>query len=275
MDYNASLETASRALATAKEWHGDEGGKIEGLKNELLIRAATLDTPHYLDAASKSAAKTLESEEARVPKQIRQLISALSVAESIGALNGNAPVGGSRPLLWRAVALAYASGHLSDASQLLKSLILSYDTTLTQKDRLKLATNKLLIDQKLATAGNTNGADLMEDYVVLADTLEDFSLGTDRDPKKAADYLVEATKLSEDPLNRKNRLAMARIYYAQARRARDSKVMPAMVINLLDSARGNLRAIDMRDSSRFGEQAAAVALRKKVDELEQELKRSH
>ena len=115
----------------------------------------------------------------------------------------------------------------------------------------------------------------MEDYLVLAETLEDFSLGSDRDAKKAADYLLEATKLAEDPVNRKNRLAMAQLYYAQARRAKDSKVMPAMVVNLLDSARGNLRAIDMRDASRMDEQAAAVALRKKVDELEQELKRAH
>ena len=125
MDFNLSLDTASRALATAKEWHGDEGGRLEGLKNELLIRCATLDTPHYLEAANKSAPKVLENEEQRVPKQIRQLIAALSSVEAINMVNGNAKAGSTRPLLWRAMALAYASGHLADASHFLKALELS------------------------------------------------------------------------------------------------------------------------------------------------------
>ena len=209
-----------------------------------------------------------------MPKNIGQLISALTIVDSLAAIKGGAHATSTRPMLWRAMALAFASGRLAEASALIQPLLLSYDTPLTQKELLRLSSNRLTIDQTLSAAGNDNSQDLLEDYVVLAEALEDFSLGPARDLKKAHGYLDAATKVMMMPEHRKNRLLVARIYFYQARLAKERKAAPELLLTLLGEAKQQLAKITYKNAAKQNEQAAAADLLKRINDMGQEAERA-
>jgi hypothetical protein len=192
----------------------------------------------------------------------------------VNKLKDNPAIGASRPKLWRAMALAFTTGRLALASSLMQPLMVSYNTPLTQNELLKIATNRLAIDEALAAAGNHNGAALVEDYVVLGEALEDFSLGPARNLKKAKACLNKATLLSTAEENRTDHFVLARVYFYQARCAQERKTTPAMVENFLNLTAKELRRINYRYSDKEEVHAAVDVLTKKVKELQQECERT-
>ncbi len=185
-DLASSVKLATQALTIIGQAPPSE--RLQMLKDKILMRLALIDPGDHLEAALAQNKADLEQEEAQAPKDVGHLVAALHMSYYLDKLKGSQPAGGGRHKLWRAMALAYASGRLALASSLMQPLMVSYDTPLTQKELLKLTSNRLAIDQTLAQAGNHNGATLLEDYVVLGEALEDFSLGSARDLKKAKLY---------------------------------------------------------------------------------------
>jgi hypothetical protein len=171
------------------------------------------------------------------------------------------------------MALAFANGRLATASSLMQPLMVSYDSPLTQKDLLKIASNRLAIDEALSAAGNRNVPTLQEDYVVLSEALEDFSLGPERNLKKARAYLEKATELLFSEENNRNHLVVARVYYDQARIAQEHKDRPDQVKIFLENSKRELVRLN-KDLPDKQQQLAALALSKKVKDLDLEFQRS-
>ena len=267
-DLATSAKLASQALTTLSS--APPSDRVQVLKDKVLMRVALIDPVDHLEAATAQNQIDLDQQEALLPKDVPHLVTALHMSYYLDKLKGGAAAAGGRHRLWRAVALAYGTGRLGLTSNLMQPLMVSYDTTLTQKELLKLATNRLAIDQSLAAAGNHNGPALLEDYVVLGEALEDFSLGPARDLKKAKMYLDKATILSGAEENRSNHLVVARVYFYQAHCAQDRKEMPEMVATLVLQTNRELNKITNNNAYTQEEQAAARELAKKAQALQTE-----
>ncbi|MBS2007227.1 MAG: serine/threonine protein kinase [Cyanobacteria bacterium SZAS TMP-1] len=272
-DVNNSLGYATKAYnsidqtATASE-------RVEELQDRLLTRMAALNPAAHSANAQKQVEADLERQEAKTPKDIGHLITALECADSIDKIKGTKSNGSTRPKLWRAMALAYGSGRLALASNLMHPLLLSYDTPLTQKELLGLVSNRLMIDEKLAASGNGNDGALMEDFAYLSETLEDHSLGPARDMTKAQANLLNALKIVEGPYARNNRLFAARIYYHQARKSMEQKDTATLAQLLLVQAERELRKTNVAGADRADDQALLESLKQKVNTLDQEAERA-
>jgi len=272
-EWEASLAYAVKAYnsidqaATASE-------RVEELQDKLLTRMAALNPAMHLKAAQTQVEADLERQEAKTPKDLGHLISALKCSDSLDKIRNAKASGTTRPKLWRAMAMAYASGRLGQASNLLHPLMLCYDTTLTQKELLKLAANRLTIDEALLAAGNPDHSALLEDYCLLAETMEDHSLGAARDVQKARSYLNLASKYVDGEDARNNRLFAARVYYYQARLAMERKDTPTLVLLLLVQAERELAKVNFKAADNYDDQALAENLAQKVKTLGQEADRA-
>lgn len=270
-DQEGSLRLAKQALSSLDEVQASP--RLEMLRSKLLTRLAYLDPEHYLSPALAQSQSNLAQEEGQAPKEVAQLVSALDSAYRLSKLQDSQAANSTRSKLWRAMALALSTGRIALASSLMQPLMLSYDTPLTQKDLFRLANNRLAIDETLAAAGNHNGPSLMQDYVIMAEALEDFSLGPLRNLKKARAYLDKATALYAIEANRNDHLTAARFYFYQARGAEERKgSTPALVHVLLIQAEKELERAKNHPLDKVADQYSAE-LAKKIKELNQECDR--
>jgi serine/threonine protein kinase/tetratricopeptide (TPR) repeat protein len=270
-DVEESLKHVKLALTLAETASPSE--RLEELKDKLLLRAAQLDSSKNLDAAVAQCKTDLARQEVQAPKEVPHLITALSTSYFAGRLQTGQSSSG-RPKLWRAVGLAVATGRLALASSLMKPLMMSYDTALTQKEMLVLANNRLAIDETLAHAGNNNVNALLHDYVVLGEALEDFSLGPARNLKKARAFLDKATGIAGGGGKISDHLTVARVFYAQAKCAQERKDQPLLVDILLKHASDEMERINHSIPDKERDQIAQD-LTKKINEMEQENQRAH
>ena len=267
-----SLNIAKQALANLEQNPPAQlSDRVLWLRGKLALRVSAFEPVGNVDAIQKDVERALDQAERSVPKDPNNLIGSLTVADGLQTLKAVKAAASTKPMLWRAMTLAMTNGQMAVTSTLMKPLLASYDTPLTQKELLKLASNRLAIDKTLAAAGNKNEAAILEDYVVLGEALEDFSLGAARNLPKAKEYLDKASEMVIKSENHTDHLITARVYFYQARCARERKVTPSMVDYFLDRARKELDAAKEQQQTVNKEkgQESISATYKKIQELEQ------